>query len=46
MKNSYTVNWYINGFCYRTTVGCDWDAVKRFRRLAKVLGETIKYEKE
>ena len=46
MKNFYTVDWYTDGFCYRTTTGCDWETVKRFKKLAKVLGETIKYEKE
>ena len=25
---------------------CDWETVKRFKKLAKTLGETIKYEKE
>lgn len=44
--NTYTVNWYSNGWNYRTTIGCDWETVKRFRKLAKALGETIKYEKE
>lgn len=42
----YTVNWYSNGFCYRTTRGCDMDAVKNCKRTAKLLGETIKYELE
>lgn len=45
-KNTYSVNWYSNGFCYRTTNGVDWDGVKRFKKLAKMLGETITYEKE
>ena len=40
----YAVNWYSNGFCYRTTVGCDWEDVKRCRRTAKAIGETITYE--
>ena len=42
----YTVNWYSNGFCYRTTRGCDMDAVKNCKHTAKLLGETIKYELE
>lgn len=42
----YKVNWYSNGFCYRTTRGCDMDAVKNCKRTAKLLGETIKYELE
>ena len=24
----YTVHWFSNGFCYRTTMGCDIDDVK------------------
>lgn len=44
MKKIYAVNWYSNGFCYRTTTKCDWEDVKRFRKIAKCLGETIKYE--
>lgn len=40
----YTVDWYRNGFCYRTTTDCDWEAVKDCRRAAKLMGETIKYE--
>ena len=40
----YTVNWVRNGFCYRTTMGCDWEAVKDCKRIAKLLGETIEYE--
>lgn len=42
----YTVNWYQNGFCYRTTRGCNIDAVKNYKRIAKLLGETLKYELE
>ncbi len=42
----YTVDWYSNGFCYRTTRGCDMEAVKDCKRTAKLLGETIKYELE
>lgn len=42
----YTVDWYRNGFCYRTTLGCDMEAVKDCKRIAKLLGETIKYELE
>lgn len=40
----YNVDWIRNGFCYRTTTNCDWDAVKDCKRTAKMLGETIKYE--
>lgn len=44
IEKIYAVNWYNNGFCYRTTTGCKWDDVKRLRRTAKALGETITYE--
>ena len=40
----YAVDWYCNGFCYRTTTGCTWEDVKRMRRVAKDIGDTIKYE--
>lgn len=40
----YTVNWLRDGFCYRTTQGCDWEAVKDCKRTAKLLGEKIEYE--
>jgi hypothetical protein len=43
--NLYCVNWYSNGFCYRTTMNCKWEDVQRLRRVAKSLGETITYEK-
>ena len=44
IEKIYAVNWYNNGFCYRTTTRCKWDDVKRLRRTAKELGETITYE--
>ena len=44
--NIYTVHWYRNDFCYRTTMGCDWKAVLDCKRTAKLLGEKIVYEKE
>lgn len=40
----YSVDWIRNGFCYRTTIGCTWEDIKNYRRTAKLLGETIKYE--
>lgn len=40
----YDVDWIRNGFCYRTTIDCDWEAVKECRRTAKLLGETIEYK--
>ena len=45
-ENTYWVDWYRNGFCYRSTHGCSWDDIKEMKKLAKLLGETIKYEKE
>ena len=44
-KNIYTVDWYRNNWCYRTTTDCDWETVKECRQAAKLMGETIKYEK-
>lgn len=43
-KKIYAVNWYCNGFCYRTTVNLEWEDVKRLRRVAKDIGDTITYE--
>ena len=40
----YSVDWFYNGFCYRTTMGCKWEDVKECKRVAKLLGEEIKYE--
>ena len=40
----YNVDWICNGFCYRTTMGCDWKAVKDCKRIAKLLGEKIEYQ--
>ena len=42
----YIVDWYRNEFCYRTTRGCDSEAVKNCKRTAKLLGEITKYELE
>lgn len=44
-KNLYWVDWYRNGFCYRSVHSVDWEQVKEMKQLAKVLGETIKYSK-
>lgn len=44
--NTYWVDWYRNGWCYRSTHGVTWEQVKEMKKLAKYLGETIKYEKE
>jgi hypothetical protein len=43
-KKIYDVDWYCNGFLYRTTTGCDWEDVKNLKKVAKLLGETIKWE--
>ena len=40
----YSVNWYSNGFCYRTTTNCSWEDVQSIKRTAKLIGETVKYE--
>lgn len=40
----YDVNWIRNGFCYRTTTDCPWDAVLEAKRTAKLMGEAIEYE--
>ena len=40
----YSVYWIRNGSCYRTTMGCTWEDVKKCRRSAKLLGEAIKYK--
>lgn len=44
-QNLYWVNIYRNGFCYRSVHSCTWEQVKELRRNAKMLGETISYEK-
>ena len=40
----YAVDWYYNGYRYRTTTGCTWADVQDLRRVAKSIGETIKWE--
>ena len=41
----YDVDWFLsNGFNYRTTTRCKWEDVLDCKRVAKMLGETIKYE--
>ena len=40
----YSVDWIKNGFCYRTTMECTWEDVKNYKRIAKLLGEKIKYQ--
>lgn len=44
-KKLYWVNWYTSGgYCYRSTSNVDWDGVRHFKKVAKMLGETITYE--
>jgi hypothetical protein len=43
--NIYSVDWWRGDWCYRTTTGCDWQAVQECRRAAKLMGEKITYEK-
>ena len=45
-EKRYTIHWYRNGFCYRTTTNCPKDYVDNSKKLAKALGETIKIEVE
>lgn len=39
----YEVDWFRNGFCYRTTTNVTWEGVKDMKKTAKLLGETISY---
>ncbi len=44
-KKLYYVRWFTSGgYNYKDTSNVDWDGVKRFKRVAKTLGETITYE--
>lgn len=43
-EKRYTIHWYRDGFCYRTTHDCPKDYVDDSKRLAKLLGEKIKTE--
>lgn len=45
-EKRYTIHWYGNGVCYRTTTNCPKEYVEESRRIAKLLGETIKTELE
>ena len=40
----YWVDWYMDGFCYRSTHSVPKNKIKELRKLAKHLGETIKIE--
>ena len=43
-RKLYWVNWYRNGYCYKSTSNVPYDGVKEYKKLAKSLGETIDYE--
>ena len=43
-EKRYEVDWYRNGFCYRTTTNVTWEGVKDMKKIAKLLGETISYD--
>ena len=46
-QTTYWVDCYTpGGFCYRSTHGVTMEQVREMKKIAKVLGETIKYEKE
>lgn len=40
----YSVDWLRDGFCYRTTRGCKWEDVLECKKVARLLGEKIRYE--
>lgn len=40
-KKMYFVDWYRNGFCYKTTSNCPYSYVKECRKLARELGEKV-----
>lgn len=44
-KKKYWVDFYTSGgHCYKSVYDVTYDNVLRFKKLAKLLGETIKYE--
>lgn len=45
-ERRYTIHWYRNGFCYRTTRNCPKEHVDSCRATARLLGEKIKTELE
>lgn len=45
-EKRYTIHWLQNGFCYRTTLDCPWSEVLRAKKVARQLGEEIRYEYE
>lgn len=46
-RNLYWVDIYTRGgWCYRSVHSCTMEQVRELRKQAKLLGETIKYEKQ
>lgn len=45
-ERRYTINWYRDGFCYRTTRDCPKDYVDSCKVTARLLGEKVKVELE
>lgn len=45
-QSTYQVDWYRNGFNYRTTIGVPKDALPDIKRQAKLLGEKVSIIKE
>jgi hypothetical protein len=43
-EKKYWVNWYKDGFCYRSTHSVPKSEIKEMRKLAKMLGEKIEVE--
>jgi hypothetical protein len=41
----YWVDWYRDGFCYRSTHSVTKEQVKEMRKLAKLYGDVLKVEK-
>ena len=41
-EKRYEVDWYRNGFCYRTTTNVTWEGVKDMKKIAKLLGVDVK----
>ena len=43
---TYQVDWIKDGWCYRTTCGVPKDVLKKYRAIAKTLGEKLEISKE
>jgi len=45
MAKRYYVRWFTSGgYNYKDTSNVDWNGVRRFKKLARQLGERIEYE--